>query len=164
MIQPLLFGFEGHLETMTIERHIFGIARSRLKWSPYSSPLSRHQKNIHGECIGIDPVTDSAVAQLVESAQYAKPGDQRVFTIVDTGTMQVTLIQAKRPPIAFLITGEEGGMQRAIGVSYDWETATCYRETVMRMETPMVENMARVGRLRFGLKRKTPPLRRVLNV
>ena len=100
----------------------------------------------------------------MESAQYARPGDQRIFTIVDTGTMQVTLIQAKRPPVAFLIAGEEGGMQRAIGVSYEWETAICYRETVIRMDTPMVENMARVGKLRFGLTRKPVPLKHNLLV
>lgn len=76
--------------------------------------------------------------------------------------MQVTLLQAARPPIAFLIGGEEGGMQRAIGVSYEWETATCYRETVMRMESPMSENMRKVPRVRFGLKRKMLPIRRAL--
>lgn len=84
----------------------------------------------------------------------------RIFTIVDTGTMQATLIQAKRPPVAFLIGGEEGGMQRAIGISYEWETATCFRETVMRMETPMVEKMERVARVRLGLSRKSLPIKR----
>ena len=73
--------------------------------------------------------------------------------------MQVTLIQAARPPVAFLLAGEEGGMQRAIGVSYEWETSTCYRETVMRMDTTMTERMSRVPRLRFGLKRKMQPVR-----
>jgi hypothetical protein len=73
--------------------------------------------------------------------------------------MQVTLIQAVRPPVAFLLAGEEGGMQRAIGVSYEWETATCYRETVMRMDTTMYERMSPVPRLRFGLKRNPPKTR-----
>jgi hypothetical protein len=83
----------------------------------------------------------------------------RVFTIVDTGSMQVSMFLARRPPVAFLLAGEEGGMQRAIGVSYEWETATCYRETVLRLETPAIEKMERVGRLRLGLHRKIPKLR-----
>jgi hypothetical protein len=99
------------------------------------------------------------VASLVTKARNAQTGDQRIYTIVDTGTMQVTLIQAIRPPVAFLLAGEEGGMQRAIGVSYEWETATCYRETVIRMDTPMYEKMSPVPRLRFGLKRAPPKTR-----
>ena len=50
-------------------------------------------------------------------------------------------------------------MQRAIGVSYEWETATCYRETVMRMATPMYERMSPVPRVRFGLNRDPPKTR-----
>lgn len=160
-VQPFLFGFEGHLDIDAIERHIFGIAMGRLEWSPCSSPLSQHQRNQYGECVGIDPVTDPTIAQLVESAQHASPGEQRIFTIVDTGTMQVTLIQAERPPVAFLLVGEEGGMQRAVGISYEWETATCYRETVIRIPTHIsTEKMAKVARLRFGLKRRSLPVKR----
>jgi hypothetical protein len=142
-----------------MERQIFGICLGRLEWSPYSSPLSRHRPNEYGECEAIDPTQDPEVADLVEKARYAKAGDQRIYTIVDTGTMQVTLIQAIRPPVAFLLAGEEGGMQRAIGVSCEWETATCYRETVIRMDTTMYGKMSPVPRLRFGLKRAPPKTR-----
>lgn len=79
------------MDIETIERHIFGLALGRLTWSPYSSPLSRHQESKHGECFGIDPITDPAVARLVERGQYARPGDQRVFTIVDTGMVSSLL-------------------------------------------------------------------------
>ena len=99
------------------------------------------------------------MASLVAKARNAQAGDQRIYTIVDTGTMQVTLIQAIRPPVAFLLAGEEGGMQRAIGISYEWQTATCYRETVIRIDTPMYEKMSPVPRLRFGLKRAPPKTR-----
>lgn len=97
---------------------------------------------------------DREIEVLVDRARTARPGDQRVFAIVDTGVMQLTLIQAVRPSVAFLLVGEEGGMQRAIGVSYEWETATCYRETVMRMSITMVDAMDRVPRLRFGFNRE----------
>jgi hypothetical protein len=78
----------------------------------------------------------------------------RIFTLVDTNTMTVTLFEARKPPVAVLICGEEGGMQRAIGCSYQWTTGTCFRETVLRMETPVLAKMARVSRVRFGMKRR----------
>jgi hypothetical protein len=67
--------------------------------------------------------------------------------------MEVTLFSAKNPPIAFLIVGSEGGMQRAIGVSLDWTTNTLYRETVLRMYTPSKADMDPVPRFRLGMKR-----------
>ncbi|KAF2162115.1 hypothetical protein M409DRAFT_69329 [Zasmidium cellare ATCC 36951] len=159
--QPWLFGFEGYLPVETIEKQVFGTNLGRLSWSPYSSPLSRHKRNEHDECIGIDPTTDPEVRSLVSQATHATPGQMRVFTIVDTGNMEVTMFQAIRPPVAFLLAGEEGGMQRAVGVSYQWETQTCYRETIMRMPTTTKDLMTQVNRVRFGLKREMPPTRPV---
>ncbi|TKA61519.1 hypothetical protein B0A49_08340, partial [Cryomyces minteri] len=151
--QPWFFGFEGYLDIETIERQIFGARLGRLEWSAWGSPLSRHHANAYGECVGSDPTSDPKVRQMVAMAKHAKPGEQRIFTLVDTNTMEVTLFRAVRPPVAFLLCGHEGGMQRAVGVSYDWTTGTCYRETVLRMETPVLEKMDRVSRLRLGLKR-----------
>jgi hypothetical protein len=68
--------------------------------------------------------------------------------------MTVTLFASARPPIAFLLAGSEGGMQRAIGVSYDWTTNTLYRECVLRMDTTIEDRMFRVQRVRLGLRRK----------
>jgi hypothetical protein len=67
--------------------------------------------------------------------------------------MTATLFEAERPPIAFLMAGSEGGHQRALGVSLDWKTNTLYRETVLRMESTHLDAMARIGRVRLGLKR-----------
>ena len=67
--------------------------------------------------------------------------------------MTITLFSAVNPPIGFLIVGSEGGMQRAVGVSLDWTTGTLYRETVLRMETPILSRMARVPRVKLGLRR-----------
>jgi hypothetical protein len=63
------------------------------------------------------------------------------------------MFEAERPPVVALLCGSEGGMQRAVMCSYDWTTQTLYRETVLRMETKVLEKMSRVGRVRFGLKR-----------
>jgi len=77
----------------------------------------------------------------------------QLFIIIDTKIMTATLIEATRPPIAFLLAGQEGGMTRAIGVSYDWSTNTLYRECVVRMEGTVEDDMCLIPRVRLGLRR-----------
>ncbi|CAN9386340.1 unnamed protein product [Alternaria alternata] len=155
--QCWFFGFEGYMDLETIETQIFGGRLGRMKWTAAASPLSRHERNVHGECVPIDPTTDPAVAALVQRARSAGPGEQRVFTLVDTGNMTATLFLAERPPVCFLMAGSEGGMKRIIGCSYDWTTATMYRETVLRIGTEFEDKMSRVGRVKIGFKRKQHP-------
>ncbi|XPS68045.1 hypothetical protein M3J09_000341 [Ascochyta lentis] len=156
--QCWLFGFEGYMPLETIETQIFGGKLNRLRWTPYASPLSRHHRNEHNECVADDPTTDPQVKALVEKCKYAGPGEQRLFTLVDTGNMTATLFLAARPPTCFLMAGSEGGMKRIIGCSYDWTTATMYRETVLRMETKFEDMMLRVGRVKIGFKREQHPV------
>ncbi|KAF8858805.1 hypothetical protein BDZ45DRAFT_621946 [Acephala macrosclerotiorum] len=151
--QAWLFGFEGHLDIGTIENLIFGYNMSRLSWSPSSSPLSRHSVNVHGEWEGRDPTDDPEIEEKVRKAKTAKMGEMRIFTIVDTYTMTVTLIEAIRPPVMVLICASEGGMQRAVACSYEWRTGTLYKECVMRMETQVLGRMERIGRVNFGFFR-----------
>ena len=153
--QAWFFGFEGYMDISTIEQHIFGADMGHLKWSTNGSSLSVHTSNEFGECIGRDPTTDPKTAEKVQQAINAKMGAERIFTLVDTKTLTVTLFSAVRPPVAVVLCGEEGGMQRALLCSYDWSTQTLYRESVLRMETLVLEKMARVGRLRLGLRRET---------
>lgn len=175
--QGWFFAFEGYMSVEDIERQLFGARLGRMKWTPYGSPLSRHHKNAHDECVPDDPTSDPEVRKMVEQSRHAKPGQQRIFTLVDTGklsllshsscivniyshilgSMTVTLFQAARPPVCFLLAGSEGGMQRAIGCSYDWTTATLYRETVLRMETPIIDKMHRVSRVKIGFNRPLHP-------
>jgi hypothetical protein len=152
--QAWLFGFEGYADLETIESQIFGSRMRRLRWSAYGSSISRHRKNEFNDCVGVDPTTDPVVRQKVEDAiTNIRPDAMRLFTLVDTNTMTVTMFEAVRPPVAVLLCGTEGGMQRAIACSYQWTTGTCYRETVLRMETTVLEKMSRVSRFRFGMKR-----------
>jgi hypothetical protein len=65
--------------------------------------------------------------------------------------MTVILFAAVRPPIGFLLVGSEGGMQRALGVSYDWESETLVKETVLRVETTVMERMPRIPRANLSL-------------
>ncbi|KAH9210147.1 hypothetical protein DL95DRAFT_308442 [Leptodontidium sp. 2 PMI_412] len=154
--QPWLFGFEGHLPIKEIEKKIFGFPQNRLTWAPYASTFSRHRPHesfLKNECRGIDPTKDAAVKSLVDRGPTAEYGEPRVFTLLTSGIGTVTLFAAERPPVVALLCGSEGGMQRAIMCSYDWPTQTLYRETVLRMETRVLEKMPRVGRVSFGLRR-----------
>ena len=67
--------------------------------------------------------------------------------------MTATLFQAKRPPEVLLVCGSEGGMQRAIGCSFEWTTQTFFKETVLRLETRVLERMDRIRRVRLGIRR-----------
>ncbi|KAG9230288.1 hypothetical protein BJ875DRAFT_488110 [Amylocarpus encephaloides] len=152
--QAWLFGFEGYADLETIETQIFGSKMNRLRWSTYGSSLSRHRRNEHHECVGEDPTIDPTIFQKVEDAADAeKLGDMKVFTLIDTNTMTVTLFEALRPPVCLLLCGTEGGMQRTIACSYQWTTGTYYRETILRLETPVLEKMSRVDRFRLGFKK-----------
>ena len=153
--QALLFGFEGYMDIATIETHLFGANMNRLTWSPFGSPLSRHKPGKHGECVGVDPTTDRDTAELVKNAYTAanRPSDLKVFTLVDTFAMAVTMFLAERPPVAVLLCGAEGGMQRAVLCSFQSSTQTLCREAVLRMETRTRERMSLIGRLRFSFKR-----------
>ena len=151
--QPWLFGFEGYLDIGEIETKIFGINIGRLKWSPYSSNLSRHQE-IENECIGVDPTGDLNIKSLVTRAPNSGYGEPKIFTLVDTNTMTVTLIQAARPPVALVLCGSEGGMLRALLCSYDWKRQTLCRETVVRIDTIVLSKMSRIDRFRLALNRK----------
>lgn len=155
---PKIFGFEGYLDIECIERQTFGARQYNLAWSAFGSPLSRNHKDEHDRVVGDDPTTDPEVKTLVERAKHAKPGDQRIFSIVNTDSMEVTLVQSARPPVVFIFAGHEGGMQRAVGCSYDWTTGTFYRETVLRMYTCTISSAARIRRCRIGLKREQPPV------
>ncbi|KAH0545388.1 hypothetical protein FGG08_000529 [Glutinoglossum americanum] len=106
--QAWFFGFEGHLDLATIESRIFGAYLGRLKWSPSGSPISQHVRNGFGECVGIDPIVNDEVRSKVAAASRGRYGDLKVFTLVDTYTMTVTMFEAVRPPVAVLLCGSEG--------------------------------------------------------
>lgn len=150
--QPWLFGFEGYMEIDEIEKLVFGINLGRLKWSPYSSDLSLHVSQ-NGECVGKDPTCRESTAQFVSAAQNSRYGELELFILIDTNTLTVTLFRARCPPVAMLLCGSEGGMQRALLCSYDWKSQTLYRENVLRVDTVVLDRMSRVDRFRLGLKR-----------
>ena len=155
--QPWLFGVEGYMSLLDLELNIFGSYEGKLKWSAFGSPLSRHgpdeQEGFERFYAAKDRSKDPDVAERIQRAK-SRDGSEQVFTLVDTGTMTVTLFSAARPPVAMLLCGEEGGMQRALLCSYDWRTSTLYRETVLRVETTVSDKMQYMPRVRLGLRRE----------
>lgn len=72
--------------------------------------------------------------------------------------MKMILFEAVRPPVCLLLCASEGGMQRAIGCSYDWTSQTMYRETVLRLPTDTLHRMGSVPRVRIGIQRVQMPI------
>ena len=154
--QPWFFGIEGYMSLPDLERHLFGADLGRLSWSATGSSLSRHKaENFQGSedyCQGQDPSTYPDINTRITKARNSTDGEEKIFTLVDTYTMTVTLFSAIKPPVAVLICGEEGGMQRALLCSYEWTNNTFYRETVLRMETRVFWRMSPIARVRLGLQ------------
>jgi hypothetical protein len=154
--QPWFFGVEGYMSLPELERHLFGANLGRLSWSATGSSLSRHDvlksQVYENFCEGQDPASCEDTKARVERGLHSQDGEEKVFTLVDTYTMTVTLFSAIKPPVAVLMCGEEGGMQRALLCSYEWTNNTLYRETVLRMETRAYWRTSPVGRVRLGLQ------------
>ncbi|KAL2172258.1 hypothetical protein VTG60DRAFT_6636 [Thermothelomyces hinnuleus] len=79
-----------------------------------------------------------------------KPGELKVFTLMDTLNLTVTLFLAARPPTVLVVAGSEGGMKRAIACSLDATTGTLYRETVLRLPSQCADRMESLPRIRLG--------------
>ena len=153
--QPWFFGMEGYMPLPDLERHLFGANLGRLSWSTTGSSLSRHEvedaQDYDNFCQGQDPSTYPDIHTRIKQAAHSSDGAEKIFMLVDTYTLTVTMFSAVKPPVAVLLCGEEGGMQRALLCSYEWTNNTLYRETVLRMETRVYWRMAPVGRVRIGL-------------
>lgn len=159
--QGWFFGIEGAVTDLgEIERKFFGFNDGRLKWSTSSSLLSRHQPNKLGERQGLAPNRRNIreIGHSLRGTAAATAGlQQRIFTIIDTYSMEASMFYAYHPPTAVFICGAEGGMQRAVLCSYDWKTQTFCRETVLRLKSIVVDKMLRVDRFRFAFRRPDEP-------
>ena len=142
---PWLIGFEGVLPLKQIERVFFGNSVGRISYAPSSGLYSERDEN---ERIGIPPAWTED-PNLFGAPEL--PQGHRWFTLVDTGpSMHVHIFSARTPPSAALICGKEGGMLRVVLCSYEAQGSLLRKETVLRMETPMLtmtkmHNWIRVG-------------------
>jgi hypothetical protein len=142
--QAAFFGVQGIPELSEVERCIFGFNQDRLTWSTHGSTLSAAE---------IDGKTGELIPQ-----KPVDPGSQtsglKTFTLIDTFTLTATAFQAERLPVAAIICGQEGGMQRALLCSYDPVSRAFCKETVLRMKTTCLERMPRMDRFRFAMRRE----------
>ncbi|KAF1832876.1 hypothetical protein BDW02DRAFT_404873 [Decorospora gaudefroyi] len=150
--QPHFFGVEGYVSLEELSMLLFGDAKyasESLRWSVNSSVLSTHIMDEHYECVGVDPVSMPQFATLRSMSKNSNAGEPRLFTLVDTGSMTVTLFMARRPPSVILVCGQESGMQRALLCDFDWTTGVLHRETIVRLETSVLNRMNRVGQVQL---------------
>jgi hypothetical protein len=130
---PWLIGFEGVLPLKDIERTVFGNAIGRLSYAPSSGLYSDRDSR---ERIGRPPAW--AEDPSLSSAPRL-PLRHRWFTLVDTGpSMHVHIFSARMPPSVALVCGKEGGMLRVVLCSYEVQGNLLRKESVLRMETPML--------------------------
>ncbi|KAI0847440.1 hypothetical protein F5Y00DRAFT_271177 [Daldinia vernicosa] len=154
--QATFIGIEGVPANLGwVERNLFGLNQGRLKWSVAGSTLSQHKLSADDECEALPPKDSTPASNLTNrnKTNYTN-GEERPFTLIDTYTRTATVFYAVRPPTALIVCGQEGGMQRAVLCSYDWQRGTFSREAVVRVKTIVLERMFRVDRFRFALSRK----------
>lgn len=142
--QAAFFGIAGIPDLAEVESCIFGFSQERLKWSTHSSTLSAAK---------IDEDTGELIPQRPADPERKPSSRLQTFTLIDTFTLTATVFEAERVPVAAIICGQEGGMQRALLCSYDPETRAFCKETVLRMKTLCLERMPRIDRFRFAMRR-----------
>ncbi|RDW86097.1 uncharacterized protein DSM5745_02739 [Aspergillus mulundensis] len=130
-----LFGFEGTSTLYEIETKIYGNHHDRLSYAPSSTPFCKEMRH---DSIRQGEEPDSEYWNRMRK-ELNVPDSHRLFTIVDTGSLSVSVIAAERPPVVALICGREGGMLRTVLCSWRFETNTLYREGVMRMRSSLEE-------------------------
>lgn len=130
---PWLIGFEGVMPVDQLERVIFGNVQERLTYEPSSTPFCERERD---ERIGKEPrwVKNSGLLASVDD-RPPLPKGHRFFTLVDTGSLTVSIFSAVRPPSVALICGREGGMLRTVLCHYERSNNCLYKETVMRMDS-----------------------------
>ncbi|KAI1761379.1 hypothetical protein GGR53DRAFT_29363 [Hypoxylon sp. FL1150] len=154
--QALLIGIEGVPDNLGwVEKDLFGLDHGRLKWSVAGSTLSQHKTSKIGECEALPPNVSPPPGDFVADAEMESGEKERLFTLIDTYSLTATAFRAVRPPSALIVCGHEGGMQRAVLCSYDWQSNTFAREAVVRVKTTVLDRMSRVDRFRFALKRRS---------
>ncbi|KAI0964796.1 hypothetical protein F4678DRAFT_454804 [Xylaria arbuscula] len=125
-----LVGFEGVMPIDKLERLVFGNSDARLTYEASSTPIGTNWRD-HDRRVGKEP--DWVKEGRPEDCRI--PEGHRLFTLVDTGSLTVSIFSAERPPTVALLCGHEGGMLRAVLCSWQFENNCLFKETVIRMPT-----------------------------
>jgi hypothetical protein len=143
---PKLVAFEGTMAIEELETKILGFDKQRLSYEPSSTPFNLCYRHTD-ERIGIEPpwITDPEKAA---SPQVA-PG-HRLFTLVDTGNLTVSIFQAVDPPTVALLAGLEGGMMRVVLCSWDLHHDCLVKESVVRLPSKLLDRVFLNGWVKFS--------------
>lgn len=143
---PWLVGFEGTMPIENLERIVFGNYVRRLTYEPSSTPFCDRDPD---ERIGQEPlfVTDRSA----KDARLCLPKGHRLFTLVDTGALTVSIFSAVRPPSVALICGREGGMLRTVLCHYERSNNCLYKETVVRMDSGALNQAKDLSWIKFSM-------------
>ena len=160
-ISPHLVGIEGSMPIDQLERLVFGTVagHGRLRYSESSTILySQGNSQIHrgGRKLTIDPESIPAGHRLFTLLDTASPPEDIVSSIPARtdhaqGTSTVTVFTAPKPPTVALLCGTESGYLRAVLCSYSAAGNCLHTETVLRMETSILESSARLGWVKLAM-------------
>ncbi|KAJ5284598.1 hypothetical protein N7505_002578 [Penicillium chrysogenum] len=143
-----LVGFEGTMPLHDLEKIIYGNFNDRLSYSVSSAVFSRKLRDDDLR-ISKEPRDQEHWKNLFQELKL--PATHRIFTLVDTGNMTVSVISAERPPVVALICGREGGMLRVLLCSWRFEKNCLYREGVVRMRSSLEALATRNDWLKISL-------------
>ncbi len=129
---PWLVGFEGTMPIKKLECVIFGNCTNpgRLTYEPCRTPFCDRDPI---ERIGQEPL--SVTDPCAKDPRLHLLKGHRLFTLVDTGALTVSIFSAVRPSSVALICGREGGMLRTVLCHYKKSNNSLYKETAMRMDS-----------------------------
>lgn len=153
---PWLVGFEGVMPLHKLERVVFGNNQQRLTYEPSSSPFCERKQD---ERIGVEPRWVTESENSTSASAYPRPPlpkGHRFFTLVDTGSLTVSIFSAVRPPSVALICGREGGMLRTVLCHYERSNNCLYKETVMRMDSMTLNQAKTLSWIKLSMGNNMP--------
>ncbi|KIW17844.1 hypothetical protein PV08_05039 [Exophiala spinifera] len=114
-------------------------------WGPCDEKC-RQAREKRGRC---SHPTQEELRQMGRSAM----GQDKIFSLIDTVTMTVTVFRAAWPPQALIACGTEGGMERVLVCSYDWTSGVFFKEAVLKFPGKILDSMHRLPTIRLGFQR-----------
>lgn len=143
-----LVGFEGVMPIAKLEKLVFGNDNSRLSYEASSTPFAEYCRHPSLR-VGFEP--DWVRDERPDLAEVNLPKGHRLFTLVDTGELSVSIFSAERPPTVALLCGREGGMLRSVLCSWQFENDCLYKEAVVRMPSNVWDSASPKGWLKICL-------------
>ena len=128
--QARFYGFRGVADLQSIDQTLFGSSENRISWSTFN------------------PRDTEANAQGLHADHEE---NRKVFTLVDTWLLTANTFRAQDPPSVVMVAGKQGGLLRALLCSYDSAAQIFCRETVLRMETKVLQRMSRIDQCKVSL-------------